>query len=214
MKRNFVTLSSVLLCSIVGCSTPNLKDEGSGAQLGFQVRIERPASPPDSAHKDNPLAHMWLIPVPSGVYGAPVGKSLVDVYAHDGERFQVSQRTLESGLAAAAKASKPFLVTYDPVETRIARLGTVTMDSNSSISGQSGLRDPVSGRTLILIYADGACLIRGPQMNVAIPGRGLHWLEVLDSAGASGAWNAVAHPFELRGAPTDVIFRITETRKP
>jgi len=214
LRRDSLSLCTLLLCSVISSCTAGLREGDSRPALSFQVSIDRAGSPAHAAHEANPLTHIWLIPVTRGVFGPPVGKSFVEVYAHDGERFQISQRTLESGLAAGAKASKPFLVRYDPVETRIARLGTATMKSDPSTSGQSGLRDPASGRTLILIYVDRACLIRGPNINVAIPGAGLHWLELLDSPAHAGAPAARPPAFELRGTPTQVIFKVTETRIP
>jgi hypothetical protein len=210
MNRYFIVLCSALVCAIVGCSTPSQKPVPSDQSLSVEIKI-RPATPQTNATiTANPLLHIWMQPVVGGVSGNPTGRPLVNLRVHGIGKFTVSLAKIESGLAAAAKAppSRAKMETYDPVDTRVARLGTLAENLSAPAEQYfTSLRDPQSEHTLILIYVDRPCTIHGSNSDLVLTRPGRNWLERVEPP--NEAIEAISH-YKVREATQEVVYFLSE----
>jgi hypothetical protein len=178
LQPYLLLLIGSVLVAICGCSTLNQKQS---LNFKFQIYREGPGTTsPDRSQTT--LVHIYMTPVPGGIHGETVGKHLIDLKSY-GAPFSVALSRIESGLAAAASPAtvQGDLFTFDPPDTRVARLGTFAVDeTRATVGSLTGLRDPLSGQSLILIYVDRACSIHGADFNLVLTRPGLQWLENLN----------------------------------
>ena len=75
----------------------------------------------------------------------------------------------------------------EPTDTRITRIGTFPYSSTIESIDVGGFIDPESRNTMILVYVDRACEIKGEvdigrehySHQLMFPGKGFHWIEIV-----------------------------------
>jgi hypothetical protein len=204
-----LAVSSVLV-TICGCSTPNQKQLPLEQSLNLEIRIHRGKSPPTAADQAKMFVRSFMMPVPGGINGDPAGKRINDLQVH-GAEFSVSLNDIESGLAAAASpaTARGDLIAFDPPDTRVARLGTFAINENKpTIRYRTGLRDPLSGHLIVLIYVDRPCSIHGMNFDLVLTHPGLQWLEALDRPDILIS-NRKAH-LKVRDGLLDAVYDLAE----
>jgi hypothetical protein len=169
---------SVLMGLAGGCSTlPN-----SPQRVDFQIQTQvLEAVPPDVT------VEVWMSAVPGALYGVYTDKRIVDLQVEGPRPFPVSLARLESGLARQAVVARTDSLSVEPSGTRIARLSTVgQLPHYSARKFVAALRDPSSGKALVLFYVDRPCVIRGvyaersgnpKPYELHVMHKGLNWLE-------------------------------------
>jgi len=129
--------------------------------------------------------------VPAGIFGVPRSRSLFFVQADDDLHFTLDlQENLSSVESAARPLSRKWRsrgLTIEPANTRLARLGTFPYhaDTHRSLGG-GGFINPVNRDTLILLYVDRPCEIRGQftieeeqfAHDLAFDRAGFHWIRI------------------------------------
>ncbi|MFO0775831.1 MAG: hypothetical protein U0172_14315 [Nitrospiraceae bacterium] len=115
--------------------------------------------------------------------------------AHVGDRLRFDVRALQAKVDQSARvwseAQRPATLTIAPSDARFVRVGTaVAQDDGASLGDRTFLMDPESKESLVLIYADRACSIRGvgraegkvADFAVAFGAAGFHWVRMKSAA--------------------------------
>jgi len=188
-----------------GCSTfPK-----SLQRVDFRIQTQvLEAVPPDVT------VEVWMSAVPGAIYGVYTDKRIVDLQMQGPGPFAVSLARLESGLARQAAVARTGSLSVEPSGTRIARLSTVgQLPHYSTRKFVAGLRDPSSGKELVLFYAERPCVIRGiyaehsgnpKPYELHVLRKGLNWLEQPDD-------DSDAETLRLVEPRPDLVYRLRES---
>ena len=210
MIRHFFVLCVALVWANAGCTTTGQKPIPPDDALNLQVKVLSAHPSANADDKVKPVLRIWMRPVPGGIGGNPTGRAIVDLKVHGVGRVTVSLRDIESGLAAAAKVPRGQgdIGTFDPINTRVARLGTFSMNLSAPVRNYfTGLRDPESRHGLLLVYVDRPCTIHGQHGDLVLTRAGLNWIEHLDPPSADP--EAPQH-YKVREDTREVVYYLLE----
>ncbi len=129
--------------------------------------------------------------ISGAIFGAPDSSPVYIVKVDEQLRFSLNlQDKLPEIKSAAAPLSNEWKLlglSVKPENTRIARLGTFPFDAvTRKPLGGGGFIDPVSRNTLILVYVDRPCEIKGSidfdnelyEHNLKFSTGGFHWIKI------------------------------------
>jgi hypothetical protein len=196
---------SVLLGLAGGCST--LPKTLQKVDFQIQTQVLEAVSP-------EVTVEVWMSAVPGSLYGVYTDKRIVELLVEGSRPFPVSLHELESGLARQAAVAQTGSLSIEPSGTRIARLSTVgQLPHESTRKFVAGLRDPNSGKALVLFYVDRPCVIRGiyaehsdnpKPYELHVVHKGLNWLE-------QPADDSSADTLRLVEPRPDLVYRLRES---
>lgn len=138
--------------------------------------------------------------VSGSIFGRPGKTPVLLTRVKNDLGFELDLQALERSLAAlAAPLTIPPSYNRDlaiePPGTQLVRLSTFPYSARTlQLLGGGGFIAPYSRRTLILIYTDRACTLRGDvntgntitTHRIRLPEKGLHWLQVRRTAANHG----------------------------
>jgi len=151
---------------------------------------------PDNIHlseEQYPKAVILMFPYVTGsIFGTT---SPAPVYIVPVDRQLNFSLNLTEKIAEIAKAAAPLTeewrsigLTVEPGNTRIIRIATFPYSyATKDLIGVGGFIEPVSRNTMILVYVDRACEIKGEvdsgrehySHHLLFSGKGFHWIEVI-----------------------------------
>ncbi len=191
---NFVLVFAMLL-ACTACSNNSVvkEDYGKTGVLRIDTHVEYVDI--DNKHlekeqfpKDVVLAFPYIA---GGIFGSPDSEPLFVVRVNEELGFSLD---LTEKQTIIENASRPLVnlwlergLAITPADTRLSRLGTFPFDviTNKPIGG-GGFISPSLRNTLILIYVDRACEIKGEisvsgqlyNHQLELPGKGYFWVEI------------------------------------
>jgi hypothetical protein len=194
-----MTLSKLLLPLLIillsGC-TAYLATEGSDPGSG----IKRIASSVEFVGPNNirlseaqyPKDVVLMFPYVSGAIFGNTSDTPVYIVQVDRQlnfSLNLSEKMAEIDKTATSLTEEWLSVglTVEPGDTRISRIGTFPYSSTNESIGVGGFIDPVSRNTMILVYVDRACEIKGEvdigrehySHHLKFSGKGFHWIEII-----------------------------------
>jgi len=195
MALSKLLLPLCIIC-LSGCTTDQVIT-GSDPTVGI-TRIDSSVEyvGPDNIHlseEQYPKDVILMLPYVTGsIFGttSPAPVYIVPVDSQLNFSLDLTEKIDEIDKAAAPLTEewRSIGLTVEPANTRIIRIGTfpysfVTEDS----IGVGGFIDPVSRNTMILVYVNRACEIKGEvdlgrehySHHLIFSGKGFHWIEVI-----------------------------------
>jgi len=134
--------------------------------------------------------------IPGSIFGAPSTGDVLIERTQVGNTFNLDLRRLGDSAARLASPLNPRMaeagMVIEPRNTRLARVGTFVFDTQTDQSSAAGMFiEPGTRDALALVYFDEPCRIAGlmrmgeieARHDIVIPGRGLHWIGIRESAG-------------------------------
>lgn len=193
LPGKWLSLSLALLVS--GCAVDNgmptqpVYDGVTQLQMGIEYVGPDNQRLPAEQFTDAIMLRFPL--VPAGIFGVPKSRSIFFVRADDDLHFNLDlQENLSNVESAARQLSRQWRnrgLTIKPANTRLARLGTFPYhaDTHRSLGG-GGFINPNNRDTLILLYVDRPCEIRGQftigeeqfAHDLTFETAGFHWIRV------------------------------------
>lgn len=175
----------------VAVERPAAGSGGKADTLAMTVRIlDAERNPlPDGSYRGEVTLYLPLIA--GALFGDAEDSTAIRKRVRIGDRLRFDLTALRARVDAAARAwretpSSPT-VTVSPAETRLVRFGAAgTRDDGSSFADQTLMLDLDTKDTLLLVYADRPCSIRGSgkagtstvDYAVDLPAAGFHWVRI------------------------------------
>lgn len=193
--QRLVSLTALLVAVTIAAGTVQSDDGEQETRIATaEVVIRRAEEIPADPTQRRSEVYVLLMPVAGHIGGDVSGGPIIGKTLREGESFLVSLDDVGQGLAAAAIASFSDSISFEPVETRVARLGTFAEVLNEPDPDFFTLfEEKQSKRGMFLIYVDRPCTLRGASTtpdgtlsvffeNVVLPRAGLHWIHYDDRA--------------------------------